>query len=77
MGRGTERKKIFRNKTDRDDFLNRLTDLCRSGYLIIYAWVLMKLGYSGAEVSRYLGVTTSAVNRMVNAEFFTKGKEIS
>ena len=27
-----------------------------------------KLGYSGAEVARYLGVTTSAVNRMANAE---------
>lgn len=27
-----------------------------------------KLGYSGAEVARYPGVTTSAVNRMANAE---------
>jgi len=27
-----------------------------------------KLGYSGAEVARYLGVTTSAVNRLANAE---------
>ena len=41
MVRGIERTKIFRNKTDRDDFLNRLADLCQSGYLIIYAWVLM------------------------------------
>jgi len=33
-----------------------------------------KLGYSGAEVARYLGVTTSAVNRMANAEFLPKVK---
>jgi len=26
---------------DRDDFLERLAELCQSGYLIIYAWVLM------------------------------------
>jgi REP element-mobilizing transposase RayT len=41
MGRGIERTKIFRNKTDRDDFLDRLAELCQSGHLIIYAWVLM------------------------------------
>jgi REP element-mobilizing transposase RayT len=41
MGRGIERTKIFQNKTDGDDFLNRLAELCQSGYLIIYAWVLM------------------------------------
>ncbi len=41
MGRGIERTKIFRNKTDRDAFLGRLADLCQSGHLIIYAWVLM------------------------------------
>jgi len=26
------------------------------------------MGYSGAEVARYLGVTTSAVNRLVVSE---------
>jgi hypothetical protein len=26
------------------------------------------MGYAGAEVARYLGVTTSAVNRIANAE---------
>jgi hypothetical protein len=29
---------------------------------------IKKMGYSGAEVARYLGVTTSAVNRIANAE---------
>jgi len=27
-----------------------------------------KMGYSGAEVDRFLGVTTSAVNRLANTE---------
>ena len=27
-----------------------------------------KMGYSGAEVARFLGVTTSAVNRLANTE---------
>jgi hypothetical protein len=29
---------------------------------------IKKMGYSGAEVARYLGVTTSAVNRIANEE---------
>jgi len=41
MGRGIDRIEIFQTKTDRDDFLNRLADLCQAGHLIIYAWVLM------------------------------------
>ena len=41
MGRGIERTKIFRNKNDREDFLARLSDLCQSGFLIVYAWSLM------------------------------------
>jgi len=41
MGRGIEQTKIFQNKTDRDDFLKRMAELCQAGHLIIYAWVLM------------------------------------
>ena len=41
MGRGIEKTKIFRYKTDRDDFLKRLAELCQAGHMIIYAWVLM------------------------------------
>ncbi len=37
MGRGIDRKKIFKNKADRVDFLDRLADLCREEALIIYA----------------------------------------
>ncbi len=41
MGRGIEKTKIFRYKTDRDDFLKRIAELCQASHLIIYAWVLM------------------------------------
>ncbi len=41
MGRGIERTKIFRTDRDREDFPNRLADLCMDGNLIVYAWSLM------------------------------------
>jgi REP element-mobilizing transposase RayT len=41
MGRGIERTKIFREDGDREDFVSRLADLCRQGYLSVYAWALM------------------------------------
>jgi putative transposase len=41
IGRGIERTRIFRTDQDREDFLNRLVDLCIDGDLIVYAWALM------------------------------------
>ena len=41
MGRGIEQTKVFRTDSDREDFLNRLGDLCMDGNLIVYAWCLM------------------------------------
>ena len=41
MGRGIERRKIFRNDSDRNDFINRLSALCQEGALEVYAWVLV------------------------------------
>ena len=41
MGRGIERTNIFRTDRDRDDFLNRLADLCVDRNLIVYAWALL------------------------------------
>jgi len=41
MGRGIERKKIFRNNTDRNDFIDRLSAKVQEGAIEIYAWVLM------------------------------------
>jgi putative transposase len=41
MGRGIERRKIFRDEHDREDFLRRLAGLSEKGAWIIYAWSLM------------------------------------
>lgn len=41
MGRGIDRTKIFRTNTDREDFLERVAELCQGGSLIVYAWALM------------------------------------
>ena len=41
MGRGIERANIFRTDQDREDFLDRLGDLCLDGNLRVYAWSLL------------------------------------
>jgi REP element-mobilizing transposase RayT len=41
MGRGIERGKIFRTDYDRQDFLNRVAELCKNQDLVVYAWSLM------------------------------------
>ena len=41
MCRGIDRIKIFRNRKDREDFLERLADLCRVKALSVYAWALI------------------------------------
>jgi len=41
IGRGIERTKIFRTEQDREDFLNRVADLCIERVLVVYAWALM------------------------------------
>jgi putative transposase len=41
MGRGIETSKIFRTRKDREDFIDRLAELCRSGGWAAYAWALM------------------------------------
>ena len=47
MGRGIEGTKIFRTDADREDFLSRLAELCRKGYLLTYARASMALGADG------------------------------
>ena len=41
MGRGIERKKIFYNDTDRNDFIDRVAVLSDEDAIDVYAWVLM------------------------------------
>ena len=40
-GRGIDGVKIFINWKDREDFLERLADLCGAGALSVYAWALI------------------------------------
>ena len=41
MGRGTEKRKIFTNKKDRNDFISRLAELAEGDAMGIYAWASM------------------------------------
>jgi len=41
MGRGIEGTDIFRDNTDRNDFLKRLATQCENRRLIVYAWAMM------------------------------------
>ena len=41
MARGIERRPIFTDDRDRDEFVRRLSDLASEGKLIVYAWSLM------------------------------------
>jgi len=41
IGRGIERRRIFLDDADRDDFLNRLASLAELGALDVYAWALL------------------------------------
>jgi putative transposase len=55
IGRGIDRISIFQSASDREDFLSRLADLCREGYLVLYAWALMNnhfhlLGRTGNQL---------------------------
>ena len=45
MGRGIDGIKIFINRKDREDFLERLADLCRADALSVFAWALMRNHY--------------------------------
>ncbi len=41
MARGLERRRIFQDDPDREDFVRRLAALAGAGALTVYAWVLM------------------------------------
>ena len=41
MGRGIEKRKIFYTDYDREDFVERMADLCDEGAIDIYAWALL------------------------------------
>ena len=72
MGRDIERWKIFLNTKDRNDFIARLVQLADERSIkdrrVFSLLAVKELGYSGATVARYLGVTNSCVTRAVLAE---------
>jgi putative transposase len=41
IGRGIERKRIFFNRLDRNDFIARLARLAQDGAWAVYAWALL------------------------------------
>ena len=41
MGRGSERRAIFRDDRDRGDFLHRRAALAQAGAWTVYAWALL------------------------------------
>jgi putative transposase len=41
MSRGIERRKVFMNMKDRNDFLSRLAELAEGDAMDIYAWALL------------------------------------
>ena len=42
VGRGIDGMKLFSNRKDREDFLERLSDLCGADALSVYAWAFRK-----------------------------------
>jgi hypothetical protein len=42
MGRGIERRKIFLNTKDREDFIARLKQLADDRSMFVYAWTLLE-----------------------------------
>ena len=54
MARGIERKRIFKNRFDKEDFLKRLAELCDAESLAVYAWVLMPNHYASHNTFTFL-----------------------
>jgi len=60
MARGIERRKLFLDNHDRDDFLRRVAALTDAGALAVFAWALMPnyyhllLGCADIPLSRFM-----------------------
>jgi REP element-mobilizing transposase RayT len=48
ISRGIEKRKIFIDNTDRNDFIDRLSALVQDGAMEIYAWALIPNHFSSA-----------------------------
>jgi len=41
IGRGIERREVFLNRRDRNDFISRLARLAEEGSMVVYGWALL------------------------------------
>jgi REP element-mobilizing transposase RayT len=70
IGRGIERRRVFHDDEDRNDFLQRLSELTLSGAMDVYAWALMpnhfhilcKTRHQPLSVSMHRALTGYVVN---------------
>ena len=68
MGRSIERREIFHSDIDRNNFIGRLSTLAAVNARRAMSWIgVRELGYSGADIARYIGVTNSCVTRMISS----------
>ena len=72
MIRGIERRKIFRDAKDREDFLERLGNLlletktgCYAWALLLRFWAVRELGVSLTDLARRLGMSPAGVGYAV------------
>ncbi len=65
MIRGIERRKIFRNKKDREDFLDRLSKLLPKTETLCHALAVRELGISLTELAKRLGISVAGVGYSV------------
>ena len=52
--RGIERRKIFRDDKDRDDFIDRLSDLLPATQTACYAWAFIPNRFTGRSCRKCL-----------------------
>jgi hypothetical protein len=72
MIRGIERRKIFRDAEDRENFLERLGNLllerktaCYAWALLLRFWAVRKLGVSLTDLARRLGMSPAGLGYAV------------
>jgi hypothetical protein len=60
--RGIERRKIFRDDADRENFLDRLGGILAETSTACYGWALREFGMSATAVAKRLKISQPAVS---------------
>jgi len=66
-GEGVDKSELCSGVRKRDVVKSRKI-VCQESRKIVCQGAVKKMGYSGADVARFLGITTSAVNRLAASE---------